>query len=181
MKNTSLRIIASCRNPNITLLQTGSAANSLQAGRNKESELKQEEKSTNLVTGNATKNPESVDSDWGEGGYDQNYSDSEPEEEVKRKKKKSGRRNVREYRRKKNFDKVTMISFEYDELRCDVCDIDYKSESGLWSHVFRKHGPHRQQECIDCDKVFTDQALYEKHKRVVHGERVSCPDCGKLL
>ena len=124
---------------------------------------------------------EDNDSDWG-GDTGQNCSDSEPEEEVKRRKNKKGaRRNVRNYERKKKIDKVTMMSFEYDELNCSVCELEFKSESGLWSHVYRKHGPHRQQICDDCNEVFTDQTEFENHKRKVHGERVSCPDCGKML
>ena len=119
---------------------------------------------------------EDGDSDW-----------SEPQEVKRKKKSVSGHlksdlksRKIRKYT-VKNKGKICPMRFEYDELKCFTCNLTFTNENGLWSHVFRKHGPHQQQTCKDCDQVFENPGQYESHRTRFHGRKEPCPECGKLF
>ena len=120
-----------------------------------------------------------------------NFSDSGSDEDEKKDKGKKGTkkriksdsckgRKIRKYRVKNNG-KICAMRFEYNELKCFICDISFRNEGGLWTHVFWKHGPHQQQKCKDCDEIFDNPGQFDSHKKRVHGQKVSCPDCGKLM
>ena len=72
-------------------------------------------------------------------------------------------------------------AFEYKQLYCEVCEMSFKSASGLYTHVYNKHGPHLEQRCDECGMVFPNPAVLTYHKDSKHTEEAPCPHCGKVL
>ena len=94
-----------------------------------------------------------------------------------------GGRTKRKYTRKstKAFKGHQYLRFEYTDLKCSICDMEWKQESGLYRHVHVEHGPHNETKCPDCDEVFYNPTALDAHKQRVHVEKVPCPECGLMF
>eukprot|EP00088_Acartia_fossae_P061804 TRINITY_DN7435_c0_g1_i4.p1 TRINITY_DN7435_c0_g1~~TRINITY_DN7435_c0_g1_i4.p1 ORF type:complete len:146 (+),score=15.68 TRINITY_DN7435_c0_g1_i4:172-609(+) len=64
---------------------------------------------------------------------------------------------------------------------CDICNIDYKSSSGLRFHNIKNHNMGSEVTCELCHKSFARLAELKTHKRLVHEKekRFFCDVCHK--
>uniref|UniRef100_A0A1Q3EYH7 Putative c2h2-type zn-finger protein n=1 Tax=Culex tarsalis TaxID=7177 RepID=A0A1Q3EYH7_CULTA len=72
------------------------------------------------------------------------------------------------------------VHAEEKSFRCNICkQATFKSKKSLIDHKNRHLGL-KPFECGQCDKVFTNQYLLQKHEQVAHsGVRFPCPECDK--
>ena len=103
------------------------------------------------------------------------FSDSEPEEEIKIKtKRKSGVRikGEQKYLRPHMLDK-----------KCVPCNMYFRSEAKMMTHVDRHHGPKQEQNskhtCNICFETFEKAGAKYYHISKYHTEKPPCPQCGK--
>ena len=77
--------------------------------------------------------------------------------------------------------------FEYARLYCEICDLDFKKETQLFTHVFRDHGPKAEYvKCFRCHETISSvdeishMAACALMKRESPMKKTSwvCSDCG---
>ncbi len=94
-----------------------------------------------------------------------------------------GGRKKRKYTRKstKEFKGFQYLRFEYSDLTCRVCEMEFKQEATLYRHVHVEHGPHNEMKCPECAEIFYHPSALDAHKQRVHVEKVPCPECGLMF
>ena len=146
------------------------------ADQNEDSEEEEEFKPVKIKVSKSKKpRLKKRDEDW-TADYDQ-MSDEEKSQPL------FGGKKKRKYTRKstKEFKGFQYLRFEYSDLKCRVCEMEFKGEAGLYRHVHVEHGPHNEMKCKECDEIFYHPSALDAHKQRVHVERVPCPECGLMF
>ena len=69
--------------------------------------------------------------------------------------------------------------------KCQDCQKDFKSVSGIFMHIQTNHGKIQPHECSQCDKKFASRWHLQMHIKKIHEgqkmETFTCDKCGKIL
>ncbi len=67
-------------------------------------------------------------------------------------------------------------------LKCDKCDKEYTTKSGLNRHIYSSHNTSNFK-CIECDEVFILEGLYQAHMNKRHNKNSEnkCKFCEKIF
>jgi hypothetical protein len=114
-------------------------------------------------------------------------SDPEYEEPIQRSRKKrkmaqngNTKNPPSRHRDSSQFHKGTKKNNRGYPFYCAVCDCHFRAMRTLENHVEKKHGPKTAPHCFECNKTFETRPKLQYHNTTFHGERLPCPDCGKL-
>ena len=64
---------------------------------------------------------------------------------------------------------------------CVMCEQAFRRLARMLNHVDKKHGPKPGPTCDNCGVIFETYGKMDYHRGIMHGNRVSCTECGKVF